>query len=148
MSSDSKVSVQGCVTASYQHTPLGMYPDKDFPEPSRCPRFTEQPLAPQGCLLVFYVLLEPEATQDERDQPNKEGSTLEKFSSDEVVMPPSPSYADDFRAFQDLMKGLTESLHTALEEGLVVSAFSGDILHVSSQCKVALPINEALFSPA
>ncbi|TFK04523.1 anoctamin-4 [Platysternon megacephalum] len=71
----------------------------------------------------------------------KSTATLRSFS-------PGRPYMDDFGAFQNLMKHSAEALQVPLEEIYKPQHSLVDILHTSSQGKIALDIIEALLSPA
>lgn len=63
-------------------------------------------------------------------------------------MPPSPSYLDDFKAFQEPMKRVANALPILLEEIWEPQHSFFDSLPMSPQGKTALPINDALLAPA
>lgn len=66
-------------------------------------------------------------------------------SSDEAVIPSLPSYTDDFKQFQELMKQIADSLQTLSEE-MQASKLGHPPQTPSGH--VALPVNEALLNPA
>lgn len=99
----------------------------------------------------MYFLV-PEETHEEWEPSNKGVTPSAKSSSspEKAMIPPLslPSYADDFRVFQDLMKWLAESLQIPLEKVQEPQHSQVDIWHISPQGKISLPINKALSSPA
>lgn len=68
-------------------------------------------------------------------------------SPDEAVMSPPPSYDDDFKQFQDLMKWIADLLHIPLEEVQESQHKLLDILHMTSSSQVALLVNYSLLYP-
>lgn len=96
--------------------------------------------------LVLGEALEEQELQIQGSFPPSAKSSSSSLS--EAVIPPLTSYADDFRAFQDLMKCLAESLQMLLEECPGVLTFPGRHFKYHPWGQITLPINEALLLPA
>lgn len=97
-------------------------------------------------------VLEPseiqEDTLDEGTQNVTSPSHNSSSSSDEAIMPPPPTIANDFKQFQELFKWVALSQEILLEEVEENQHQLLQILHASTNMKIALSINDALMQPA
>lgn len=66
----------------------------------------------------------------------------------EVVAPASPSPLEDYRQYQDLLRGIMDTLEIPLEEIQHLTLKLLNILHSTAPSKVAFLINEATMDPA